>query len=120
MDNLQPSVPASRRGAVAKRFAIVGLVLCSVPLLGIVAALVRNANLQPGDTDGAMGLGIMYVVVLPWTFAPAAVVCASGAALSGLAMQSEEGQGARTWLAVSIAAPLLVVLCYGVGLWLMW
>jgi hypothetical protein len=120
MDNLQPSVPVSRPGSYAKWVCIVGLVLCCVPLLGIVAALIQNAKLPPGDTGEAMGLGLMYVLVLPWTFAPAVIVCGCGAAMSALAGRGHSGRDSRIWLALSVAGPVLVVICYGVALWVMW
>jgi len=87
-------------------------ILCGLLILAIVATTVWACSIRDGDTGGAMGAGLTFVVLLPLAAIPVGLVCLVGAIVSIGAMRRDSSAEARCGLWLSLGGPVAVVLCY--------
>src|SRR5262245_26854411 len=96
-DDLQPS-GETRLGTIAKWFGIFNVVLCGLLFVFI----------------------LLGFITIPQALIPVGVFGVGGAILSGLAMRKQTSQAARFGLLLSLVGPLIVIVCYAIGLVIFW
>lgn len=110
---------ATKRDALAmfgKAFGVIGGGLSGLLVAAIVFVTIRALTIRPGDTAGAMGIGIAFFVLFPLAFIPVGLVCLLGGMLSGLALRRHSSSAARTGLRLSWISAAIAVGVYGIAL----
>lgn len=105
----------SRLGQFGKWFGIVGAVLGGLPIAFIAKTVIVGMNVQPGDTGGAMSIGMAYIVLIPMVSIPMVVFCLFGIVLSGLSLRQRETRDAQLGLVLAMFTPVIVAGCYLAG-----
>ena len=103
---------------VALVLGIAGALFGGVLLLAILLTVVEMfmLPLRGGETGfQEMGLGMVYILAIPFGVILAALVWIPGIMVGRKAMRIESTTGAKLGLRLSVASPLLVLACYLVG-----
>src|SRR4051794_40366759 len=71
-----------RPGQWVKQYSRIGAVFCAMLLFAILATTAWGLTLRNGDTGGAMGVGLMFVGLIPMASALVGLYCLVGVVLS--------------------------------------
>ena len=98
--------------SVAIWFARIGAIFCGLLVVAILITTFWGFTIRSGDTGGAMGVGLTFMIFLPLASIPVGLICLAAAICSRIALKRQSSPNAQISFRLAMGAPIAVVAVY--------